>query len=169
MKSPIAVAGAAALALLGACATSAPTPYGPAGAGGYGYAETRVESDRYIVTFSGNSSTTAGQAEGYALRRAAELTLQEGYDWFRVARRGAVQETKASSSGPNVSVGVGGAWGSGGRSSTGVGIGIGFPGGGSYDRAPSASRVEVVLGKGAKPAGEADAYDARAVLAASSG
>ena len=68
-------------ALLAACATS--TPYGPMD-GRYGYAEQRVESDRYIVFFHGNSSTPRNTVETFLLYRAAELTLQEGHDHFVV-------------------------------------------------------------------------------------
>lgn len=73
---------------LAACAT--PTPYQPnvrGGASSGGYSEVRLEPDRYRVTFAGNSLTGRETVEGYLLYRAAELTVQNGYDWFAVVER----------------------------------------------------------------------------------
>ena len=54
---PVLVAAIAALAV-SACATA--TPYQPAAAGRFGgYAEQKLENDRYRVSFSGNSVTFA--------------------------------------------------------------------------------------------------------------
>ena len=73
-------------ALLVACATE--TPYKPAESRGeYGYAETPLGDNRYRITFVGNSSTPAETVQDYALLRAAELTLAQGYDWFETADR----------------------------------------------------------------------------------
>ena len=70
----------AALALA-ACAT--PTPYGPASDGrGYGYTDQRIQEDRYRITFRGNSSTSRETVENSLLYRAAELTVERGYDYF---------------------------------------------------------------------------------------
>lgn len=74
--------------LLGACATS--TPYQPVSASNRvsgGYSEVRLEEARYRVTFSGNMFTTRDKVEGYLLYRAAELTVQQGYDWFVIVER----------------------------------------------------------------------------------
>ena len=75
----------AALSLLAACAT--PTPYQPAAHGSGGYAETRIEPGRWRVTFSGNTVTSRDTVEGYLLYRAAELTLEDGSDWFALVDR----------------------------------------------------------------------------------
>lgn len=74
-----------AAAVLAACATT--TPYQPARNGGYGYSETRIESNRYTLTFSGNSVTERDMVEASLLYRAAELTVQSGYDHFLVTTR----------------------------------------------------------------------------------
>lgn len=81
------IVAAASFAVLAACATA--TPYQPAGWDGtsYGYAERPIEQDRFRVTFSGNSVTDRETVENYLLYRAAELTLQNGYDYFLVADR----------------------------------------------------------------------------------
>ncbi|MFN3521322.1 MAG: CC0125/CC1285 family lipoprotein [Phenylobacterium sp.] len=75
-------------ALLAACATA--TPYQPNLPGQKvkgGYSEVRLEPDRYRVTFQGNSLTSRETVEGSLLYRAAELTVAQGYDWFSVVDR----------------------------------------------------------------------------------
>lgn len=64
-------------------ACSTPTPYGPM-TGRYGYAEQRIEADRFRVLFHGNESTPREQVETFLLYRAAELTLENGFDYFLV-------------------------------------------------------------------------------------
>jgi hypothetical protein len=79
---------AAALLALSACATS--TPYQPETPGQRihgGYSEQRLGDNRFRVTFDGNTLTSRERVEGYMLYRAAELTVQNGYDWFRVVDR----------------------------------------------------------------------------------
>src|SRR5690606_23887972 len=106
----------AALALT-ACAT-APTRYQPAtGPAAVGYSEFRLEPGRYRITFRGGPGAPPQQVADYALLRAAELALAEGYDWFRVADRIVRQE--GGGSGPRISLGAGGA-DFGRRSSVGV-------------------------------------------------
>jgi hypothetical protein len=75
-------------ATLAGCAT--PTPYQPRIAGkssAGGYSEIRIEPNRWRVTFAGNTLTSRETVEGYLLFRAAELTVQQGYDWFSIADR----------------------------------------------------------------------------------
>ncbi|MEM8935050.1 MAG: hypothetical protein AAGC77_01425 [Pseudomonadota bacterium] len=72
--------GVAALTVA-ACATS--TPYGPAAeGGGYGFSEQRIEQNRYRIMFRGNSLTSRETVENSLLYRAAELTLESGFDYF---------------------------------------------------------------------------------------
>jgi hypothetical protein len=84
---------AAAVALVlaaGLAGCVSPTPYQPLLRGHMaqgGYSETRIEPDRWRVTFSGNAVTSRETVEGYLLYRAAELTLQNGYDWFAMVDR----------------------------------------------------------------------------------
>jgi hypothetical protein len=109
------------VAVLAGCATA--TPYQPL-TKGYGYAEQKLETDRYRITFSGNSSTDHQTVQNYLLYRAAELTLERGRDYFVVV--GSSTHGQAGRS-PTVGVGLGGfrIGGSGG-----VGIGIGTRTGG---------------------------------------
>jgi len=147
---------ALAALVLTACATQ-PTLYQPAqGPRGPGYSEMRIEPGRYRVTFRGGPGAPAEQVTDYALARAAELTLAEGYDWFRVADR--YIDRRAGASGPRVGVGVGGG-DFGRRSGVSVGVGTDF----DLSGGPALSAtVEVVMGKGARPSGP-DVYDAHAV------
>ncbi|CAN7151769.1 hypothetical protein LJR225_000169 [Phenylobacterium sp. LjRoot225] len=155
---PFLLAAAAALTLA-ACAT-APTVYQPAaGPTAIGYSEYRIEPGRYRVTFQGGSGAPPEQVMDFALMRAADLALAEGYDWFRVSDR-SMRATGGGSRGPRISLGVGGA-DFGRRSAVGVGVGTGFDLGGGGGGAAAAT-LEVFMGRGPKPEG-VDVYDARAV------
>lgn len=146
---------AAAVLALAACAAT-PTLYQPAaGPRAVGYSEYRIEPGRYRVTFRGGPGAPPQQVMDYALVRAADLAIAEGYDWFRVADR--FMEGRPDR-GPRVGVGVGGA-DYGRRSGVSLGLGTSFDLGGG----PSVvSTIEVVMGRGERPRG-ADTYDARAL------
>lgn len=76
-------AAALVLGLLAACAT-APV-YQPAESeDAIGYTDTRLTDRQYRVTFQGRRSTSAEAVRDYALLRAAEITMQQGYDWFEI-------------------------------------------------------------------------------------
>lgn len=145
---------------LAACA-STPTVYQPAGApGAVGYSEYRIEPGRYRVMFRGGTNASERQVMDYALIRAADLTIAEGYDWFRVSDRS--MNYSSSGSSPRFSIGVGGgSWGSSSGVGMGVGTTFGDNGYGSGYGTPTAS-LEVFMGRGPKPPG-VDVYDARAV------
>jgi hypothetical protein len=148
-------AGLAALAVA-SCAT--PTPYGPAQASGYGFREQRIENNRFTVSFAGNSATAAEAVGDAALRRAADLTLQEGYEWFEVVSR--MDNQDGDRGGTGMSVGVGGSSGSYG-SSTGVGVGLSFPIGGGGGAATTTT-LEILMGRGERP-DRPSVYDAMSV------
>jgi hypothetical protein len=84
------VAAAAVMALGGLAACTTATPYQPltkSAAESGGYSEFKVERDRWRVTFKGNSMTSRQTVETYLLYRAAELTVDQGYDWFETVER----------------------------------------------------------------------------------
>lgn len=144
-----------ALALLGACATS--VPYGPATSdNAKGYSVQPIENNRFRVAYRDNSMEIA---RSRALRRAAEVTLENGDEWFLVTT--AYSDTGELAGGGS-SVSIGGASSSGGRSSVGLGVGIALPMGGSSG--PVEHVMEIITGSGQKP-DNADAYDANDVLA----
>lgn len=141
--------------MLAACAT--PGVYGPATKpGGAGFSDLRIENDRYRVTYRDAPNATV--AADYALLRASEITLAQGYDWFIVDNRSSDREGQGS--GPRITIG-GASTNYGGRTSVGVGAGVGFNLGGGPKATAS---LEIRLGRGAKPL-DANAYDARQVQA----
>lgn len=145
-----------ALALLGACATSA--PYGPAdSSSAKGYSVVPIENNRFRITYR---DTSMEQARSRALRRAAEVTLEQGADWFQVVT---AYSDSGELAGGGSSVSIGGGSYSGGRSSSvGVGLGVSLPLGGASSTVEHV--MEIITYSGQKP-DNPDAYDASDVLA----
>lgn len=128
--------------LVTACATSPyPNP---------GFYETRIEDNRFRVVYRAEPGVPRHRAEDLALLRAADLALENGYDWFQVISRDA---TANPSNGPVISLGTGGA-NYGRSSSVGVGVGTSFQLGSGYDLLT----MEVMMGRG--PAPDERAYNA---------
>ena len=146
--------------LLTACA-STPTIYGPAGSGerAIGYSDYQIENDRWRISFTAGSDLSRAEAERLAIRRAAEITLANGYDWFIIANRESFADGNQDSP-VRTGVSVGGAVGSGGFRSSGVGVGISL--GGGQERRTEVV-IEIVAGSGEPPAG-AQVYDAAVIL-----
>lgn len=137
-----------AAAFIGACATA--TPYQPMDHG-QGYAEQRIESNRYRIHFAGNSSTPKETVENYLLFRAAEFTLAQGYDYFVAERRATDVETHYFQS---AGAGFGYYWHPRLMLSAGTIQTLN-----EFD-----AYADVVLFKGDKPATELRAFDAREVV-----
>src|SRR5215472_9162366 len=79
MNSRIAAAFAG-LALLGLAACATPSVYAPqTSAGSEGYADRQLASNRFRVSFHGNSVTSREMVEDYLLRRAAEVPLPDRF------------------------------------------------------------------------------------------
>lgn len=135
-----------------------PTPYAPAKtAGGQGFAETLLEPGVYRVRFTGNSVTSQADVETALLLRAAELTLREGGDWFLVIDSGTeadIRRVTVVSHPDDYPYGF---------------YGYGYRGFGSVEtREYTRYRAEadIMVMRGAQPAGQAAAHDAKAVAAA---
>lgn len=146
---------ALAFAALVAACSSTPTPYQALGDNG-GYSEQRIEESRYSVKFEGNSATSREAVEEFALFRAAEVTLENGHDYFKVVSKEI--EPVASRSGgvyPSVGIGLGG-----GNVGFGVSTGIG---GGRADYSYTAY-LDIVMYDGDKPEDERTAYTALDVI-----
>ena len=173
-KTSVLVALAGALAL-GACATA--TPYQPAGYNGDrgGYAEQRLEANRYAVSFSGNSVTSRDQVEMGLLLRSAELTAESGYDWFATVNRATDRDTRYVATpdpfysrynsfygpywGPSWRYYRSGFWSPWDRYGP---WGINDFDVRQVDRFEA--NAEIVMGRGAKPANDPNAFDAREVI-----
>lgn len=172
---------AAGFIALAGCVTS--TPYGPAAeGGGYGFSEQRVEENRYRVTFRGNSSTGREQVENFLLFRAAELTVQNGFDHFIVVENETETQRSYTSSGfgPGFGPGFGGPafFGRYGRFGRGYGgrfyafpyyaygFGWGAPYYDTYTREISrySAVAFVTMHRGEKPSENPQAFDARDVI-----
>lgn len=67
-------------------ACSSQPDYRKAEGSGYGYDATKLSETQYRVTFKARGSD-ASKAMDYALLRAAEVTLENGYDWFVITHR----------------------------------------------------------------------------------
>ena len=96
--------------MVAGCATE--TRYRPATGQGFnrqGYSERMIEPGRFLVSFAGNSVTSRDTVERYLFYRAAELTLQQGFDYFVMADRDTNLQSRTFST-----PGVGGPWGYGG-------------------------------------------------------
>ena len=145
----------AALTLtLAACET--PTVYQPSlRPGAVGYSDFRIEPGRYRIDFQGGDGAPAAQIRDYVLLRAAQVTLRDGYDWFRISNReGSIAPPRHQGS---ISFGIGGFnFGRGGGVGGGVGTSVPIGGGPQIGRS-----IEILTGKGAVPAD--GAYDARGV------
>ena len=150
---------AAALLCLGLAACETPTLYQAAARPeAVGYSEFRIEPGRYRVTFQGGDGAPADQVEDYTMRRAAEIALRDGYDWFQIVDRGGEVRPPHSSS----AISIGGGSAEFGRGSgVGIGLGAAFP----LSGGPRITRsLEIFCGPGPRPPG-GNVYDARAVLA----
>jgi hypothetical protein len=86
-----------AVGMLSACATA--TPYQAAVTDRYGFQEQRIETNRLRISFRGNTLTERETVETYLLYRAAEATLQSGFDYFIVADRDTEEVRRLQSTG----------------------------------------------------------------------
>ena len=153
---------ALALCVLMAAACQTPTPYQPAVTpNGDGYTTQQIESNRFRVSFKGNSLTTRQTVDTYMLYRAAEVTLQNGADYFIVVNKDVDKNTAYENYGDDLAWGWRGGWGW--RHGFG---GPGFGGGIDYTRPIPAydAIADIVTYKGPKPQGNPYAYDAREVM-----
>jgi hypothetical protein len=184
MKRLLIAAAAAAALALGACATATPyQPLRPGATASGGYSERQVEQNRWMVSFSGNSLTERRTVETYLLYRSAELTLQQGYDWFSIVERETNRDTRVQPSGFYDPFyynrwGFGGYWGPSwrlyGPRYFGGAWGPWGPWGGWGPMYPSAfdyreitryeATAEIFMGRGPKPADDRRAFNAREVV-----
>lgn len=159
MKRNIALA---VVMVLAGCATAAPV-YGPATtASSAGYVDTQIEDGRWRVSYQGSRSADRDKVETYLLYRAAELTLSQNYDWFETVSRNTDAKTSTVYGGPAY------------HPAFGLGYGRLYDpwwvdwqlGRSRWDTETRyVATAEIVMGKGAKPADNPRAYEAKEVLA----
>ncbi|HDZ07807.1 CC0125/CC1285 family lipoprotein [Pseudohongiella sp.] len=101
-RNKLALIALVAVSLLTACASQ--PDYRAADGRGYGYTEQQLSSDQYRVSFKARGDDT-GLAMDYAMLRASELTLEEGYDWYDIASRETLVDRERVD--PGVSAGAG--------------------------------------------------------------
>jgi hypothetical protein len=172
--SALALVAAASLGLTG-CMSQ--TTYRPATGMGFareGYSERQIEPNRFEVMFAGNSMTDRDTVERYLLFRSAELTMQQGYDYFVMADRDVDKRSRTTVSRP-FNAGAYGYWGPNWRYR---GRGFGWRSWNPVFSDPFfgdrldintvdkyEASAEVVMGKGMKTAGDIRALNARDVMA----
>ena len=172
--------------LVAGCATE--TTYRPATGQGFnrtGYSDRRIEDNRVLVSFAGNSVTSRDTVERYLFFRSAELTLQQGYDYFLMADRDTNLQSRTYST-PGLGGGLGyggfgGYWGPswrfrgrgfGWRSwdpyfGGGFGGGFGGPWGNDFDVRTIdryEATAEIVMRKGPIPRDNIRAFAAKQVV-----
>ncbi len=148
--------------MLGACAV--PTPY-KAADGGYGYSDQQIEENRYRVSFDGNASTPRDEVQNYLLYRAAELTVQNGFDHFTIVDRDVERSTRYYSHAYVDDFGFGyHRHRHRGRYGHRRIFGPRYVSSNSYPVNEYSGSADIVLGEGEKPSNDANAYDALDVL-----
>jgi len=178
MKIATALVMTAALAGLAACETA--TPYQPLERGNQvsgGFTDQRLEGNRFRVTFDGNTLTSRERVETYLLYRSAELTVNQGFDWFETVDRH-TERDKRTYVDPDPFYGPGYGWGYFRPSWRYYGGGFGWRAWGPFWGDPFwadsvdvqtvqkfQASAEIVMGHGPKPEGDPRAFDARAVMA----
>ncbi len=163
---------------LSACETATPyqpLQHGTAAAGGF--SDQRLDADHMRVSFQGNTLTSRATVESYLLYRAAELTVQQGFDWFETVERH-TDGDKRTYVDPDPFYGPGFGYGFWRPSWRYYGGGFGwrswYPYWGDPFWADSLqvqtvekfqATAEIVMHHGPKPEGDPRAFDARGVMA----
>ena len=172
---------AAALAVgLGLAACETATPYQPLAKGSAvsgGFTDQQLDADHYRVTFQGNDLTDRETVETYLLYRAAELTVNQGFDWFEMVDRHTDKDKKTYID-SDPFYGPGYAWGYWRPYWNYYGAGFGWRGWDPFWGGPFwadqtqiqtvqkfKAGAEIAVGHGPKPAGDPRVFDARAVMA----
>jgi hypothetical protein len=88
----------ALIALTGLAASCAANSYHAYEAGA-GYSDERLSETNWRVSFTGSAVESQEVVEQQLLRRAAELTVQSGYDWFAPSAEGVQAEESVTVTG----------------------------------------------------------------------
>lgn len=146
--------------LVAAALTACATPYGKYGIAG-GYTDSRIDENTFSVSVDTNGFTSQQTTSMHGLYRAAELTVENGFDYFVIVSGSSGVTSMAmaipGASTSNTSVNVYGSTAYA-RTTTTVApttvVPMAFPN----------STLMIKTFKGSKPEGMSNAYDARAVM-----
>ncbi len=86
--------------VVSACATA--TPYQKASYFGMGYKDQKLDNEKFRVSFKGNRLTERDTVETYLIYRAAEITVNEGFDFFTMIQWNTDRYTQHESISPVV-------------------------------------------------------------------
>lgn len=143
---------------LSACAT--PTPYGKYGLLG-GYTDARIDDNTFSISVDTNGFTSQQTTSMQALYRAAELTIENGFDYYFIASNATNSTSTAmampGSSISNTTINAYGSTAYARTNTTSIPIAaipVVFPN----------STLIIKTFKGVKPEGATNAYDARTVI-----
>jgi len=145
---------------LSACAT-APSTYGPADRSDFGYQTTKIQQDRFRVSYT---SGNADRSRDYALLRAAQIADESGYSHFQIVDAyfdDNEQGRGRSRVGVGVGLGTGGWRRSGVRSNVNIGI---SDVSGLFRQRKATETIEVILLNGVPPGNDPAFYSAREVM-----
>ncbi len=84
--------------------TGCATPYQRIGLSG-GYEDTRLGDDLFMVSFRGNGYTSATRVFDMTLRRASEITIENGYSYFTILQSSDTSSTQFYNSGSGQVIG----------------------------------------------------------------
>ena len=125
---------------------------------GLGYRDQPLSADQWLVSYR-SRGTDQTEAYSNALRRAAEVTAREGYDWFEVVHQTGAVDKRETTGG--VSTGVSktynqhtncGLLGCTTRTTPTTSYEVGInSGNNSSSRSAAASQLEIRMGKGVSP------------------
>lgn len=170
MSRKLTILALAGALMLAACATA--TPYQPAtgrAASDGGYREVQIEPRRWRVSFAGNTLTSRETVETYLLYRAAELTVQNGFDWFTAVDRSTEPKSETWVSQPSADP-WGRGWGPSWRYRHNLPVWRRWEptGPDPFFDVRTVTRyeatAEIVMGSGPPPADDPRTFDARTVL-----
>jgi hypothetical protein len=133
---------AAAAALATACASQAPVYESRSEGGRYGYAEMLVQPNRLRISYNGDTLTPRETVETYLLYRAAEATLERGFEYFAIAAHDAQENSRYETFGARPRLG---------------GITV-------REISNHTAMAEIIMFEGDAPPPIANVYDARAVI-----
>ncbi len=133
---------AASAALLTAACATAPTYHARTDGDRYGYSEMQLEGNRFRINYNGDTLTSRETVETYLLYRAAESTIERGYDYFIITAHDVDENSRYNAIGP---------------------LRPRFGGATIREVSSANAAMDVVMFEGVRPPALPNAYDAHAI------